>query len=162
MVHYKGGLGASALDARSDAGIAGPLAGRCGVRPGKLKASPESRKRLKKVVAIAESLPEAEAVVQGRKGEHRLLRAGKKSFAYYCFDHHGDGKIALWCKSTPGEQARLVAEGPRRFFVPPYVGPKGWLGVRLDRGSVDWAEVAYLLRTAYRLSAPRRLVARLE
>jgi phosphoribosylglycinamide formyltransferase-1 len=122
----------------------------------------DTKKRLAKLVAIAESLPEAEAVVQGRRGEHRLLRAGKKSFAYYCFDHHGDGRVALWCKSTPGEQARLVAENPRRFFVPPYVGPKGWVGVRLDQRSVDWAEVAFLLRMAFRLSAPRKLVARLE
>ncbi len=131
------------------------------MKPSGLKASAETRKRLRKVVTIAESLPEAEAVVQGRWGEHRLLRAGKKSFAYYCFDHHGDGMVALWCKSTPGEQGRLVDENPRRFFVPPYVGPKGWVGVRLDQRSVDWAEIAYLLRAAYRLTAPRKLVARL-
>ena len=132
------------------------------MRPSTLKATAEAKKRLAKLVTIAESLPEAEAVVQGRRGEHRLLRAGNKSFGYYCFDHHGDGRVALWCKSTLGEQARLVAENPRRFFAPPYVGPKGWLGVRLDQRSVDWAELAYLLRTAYRLSAPRKLVARLD
>ena len=127
-----------------------------------IKASAESRSRLKKLVAIARSLPDAEVAAQGLKGEHRILRVGKKSFGYYCFDHHGDGMIALWCKATPGEQGRLVAENPRRFFVPPYVGPKGWVGVRLDQRSVDWNEIAYLLRVAFRLSAPRALLARLE
>ena len=127
-----------------------------------IKASAETKSRLKKLVAIAESLPEAEAVPQGRTGEHRILRVGKKSFGYYCFDHHGDGRIALWCKAAPGELGRLVAENPRRYFVPPYVGPKGWIGVRLDQRSVSWTEIAYLLRTAYRLSAPRALAARLD
>lgn len=132
------------------------------MKPSGIKASTETRSRLKKLVAITESLPEGEAVPQGRRGEHRVLRVGKKTFGYYCFDHHGDGMIALWCKATPGEQGRLVAENPRRFFVPPYVGPKGWVGVRLDQRSVNWTEIAYLLRAAYRLSAPRALAARLQ
>ena len=126
-----------------------------------LKASADTKKRLKKVVAIAESFPEVEAAAQGRRSEHRVLRVGKKNFAYYCFDHHGDGMIALWCKATFGDQSRMVAENPQRFFVPPYVGAKGWVGVRLDHRSVDWAEIAYLLRTAYRLSAPRRFISTL-
>lgn len=132
------------------------------MRSSGIKPSSGTRSRLRKLLAIGRSLPEAEAVVQGLKGEHRALRVHKKTFAYYCFDHHGDGMVALWSKAAAGEQWRLVAEGPRRFFVPPYLGPKGWVAVRLDQRSVDWAEVAYLLRTAYRLSAPQTLVARLE
>lgn len=127
-----------------------------------LKATAEAKKRLAKLLAIAASLPETEIVVQGLRKEHRALRVRQKNFAYYCFDHHGDGEIALWCKATPGEQARLVDESPKRFFVPPYLGPRGWVAVRLTGKSLDWAELAYLLTSAYRLSAPRALVARLE
>ena len=127
-----------------------------------LKPTAETKKRLAKLVAIAESLPEGESVVQGLKGEHRALRVRKKTFAYYCFDHHGDGQVALLCKAMPGDQARLVEDDPKRFFVPPYLGSKGWIGVRLDGRSVDWTEVAYLLRSAYRSSAPRALASRLE
>ena len=127
-----------------------------------IKHSRESKRRLARLVAIGRSLPEVEVDAVGRAAEHRTFRVRRKVFAYYLFDHHGDGRLALCCKAPPGEQGRLVAEAPRRFFVPPYVGPKGWLGVRLDRARVDWAELAYLLRTAYRLCAPRTLAARLE
>jgi len=68
---------------------------------------------------------------------------------------------ALTCKAGPGEQALLVAADPGRFFVPPYVGHKGWVGVRLDR-PVDWDEIAELAEESYRLIAPRALVARLD
>jgi hypothetical protein len=82
--------------------------------------------------------------------------------AYYTFDHHGDGRVALLCKAGPGEQGRMVEDDPRRFFVPPYVGSQGWIGVRLDGARVDWAEILFLLRAAYRLIAPRTLAARLS
>jgi hypothetical protein len=67
----------------------------------------------------------------------------------------------LWCAAPPGEQEALVAARPDRFFVPPYVGGRGWLGVRMD-GSPDWAEIAELCTEAYRMIAPRRLVAQLD
>jgi predicted DNA-binding protein (MmcQ/YjbR family) len=70
----------------------------------------------------------------------------------------GDGRISLWCKAPPGSQAVLVGADPARFFVPPYVGGKGWVGMRLDRGP-DWAEAALLVRRSYRLIAPKRLAA---
>jgi phosphoribosylglycinamide formyltransferase-1 len=127
-----------------------------------IKATAETKKRLAKVLAIGTSLPEAKAVVQGYKDEHRALQVRKKTFAYYCFDHHGDGEVALWLKATPGEQGRLVEDAPKRFFVPPYLGPRGWVALRLDGKKVDWAELAYLLTSAYRLTAPRALAARLE
>jgi phosphoribosylglycinamide formyltransferase-1 len=78
----------------------------------------------------------------------------KKIFAYYAYDHHGDGRIALLCKAPPGEQVRLVQESPDRYFVPPYVGPKGWVGFRLDTRAVDWKLVKDLTFAAYFLTAP--------
>lgn len=70
----------------------------------------------------------------------------------------GDGRISAWLKAPPGGQAHLVEADPRTFFVPPYVGHKGWVGVRLD-GAADWDEVAALVIRSYRLVAPKRLAA---
>jgi hypothetical protein len=127
-----------------------------------MKRLPETSKRRRRLLEICGSLPEAEVAAIGVKDEHLALRVRKKTFAYYLYDHHGDGRIAICCKGAPGEQGRLVQDDPRRFFVPAYLGPKGWVGMRLDLGKVDWNHVLYLLRTAYRLTAPRALVARLE
>ena len=66
--------------------------------------------------------------------------------------------LALWCKAPPGSQAILVGADPQRFFVPPYVGHKGWVGMRLGKG-VDWREVDALVTRSYRLTAPKRLAA---
>src|SRR4051812_20922890 len=63
--------------------------------------------------------------------------------------------VAVWCKAPPGSQAVLIGADPERFFVPPYVGPKGWIGIRLD-ARVDWKEVVTLVERSYRLIAPRR------
>jgi predicted DNA-binding protein (MmcQ/YjbR family) len=90
-----------------------------------------------------------------------IFRVRDKAFVYYMDNHHNDGRLALWLKAGPGVQAALVGSDPDRFFAPPYVGPKGWIGVRLDR-SVDWEEVADLVRDSYRLMAPKRLVALLD
>jgi len=73
---------------------------------------------------------------------------------------HGDGRLSFWCKAPEGSQMVLVGADPDRFFVPPYVGHKGWVGVRLDP-EPDWAEVAALVRRSYRLIAPKRLSARI-
>jgi predicted DNA-binding protein (MmcQ/YjbR family) len=70
----------------------------------------------------------------------------------------GDGRISVWCKAPPGSQQVLVGADPETFFVPPYVGPKGWVGMRLDRAP-DWDEVALVVRRSYRLIAPKRLAA---
>ena len=85
----------------------------------------------------------------------------KKTFVMFLDDHHGDGRLALWVAAAPGVQAELVDEEPDRFFVPPYVGHRGWLGVRLDR-SPDWAEVAGICGDAYRQVAPKTLIAQLD
>src|SRR5262245_34398207 len=127
-----------------------------------MKRSPQVAQRRRRLVAMCGSLPEVDASPLGTGIRHLAFRIRKRIFAYYLFDHHGDGRIALCCKAEHGEQKRLVGRAPRRFFVPPYVGPKGWVGVRLDLSKVDWNEVAYLVGMAYRLTAPRSLVARLE
>jgi hypothetical protein len=76
-------------------------------------------------------------------------------------NHHGGGKAAVWCKAAPGNQALMVKAAPSRFFVPPYVGPSGWIGVYLDAGT-DWQELEELLRDAFRMTAPRRTLALLD
>jgi hypothetical protein len=87
---------------------------------------------------------------------------GKSSFAtLWAHGHHENDFPHLWCAAPPGAQAELVASDPERFFRPPYVGGRGWLGVRLDHG-VDWAELAELCEDAYRAVAPRRLVQQLD
>ncbi|MCU1392532.1 MAG: hypothetical protein JWM34_960 [Ilumatobacteraceae bacterium] len=85
---------------------------------------------------------------------------GKKSFVMFMDDHHGDGRLALWCAAPPGVQASMIDEDAERFFSPPYVGGRGWLGVRLDR-SPDWDEVVGIVTEAYRCVAPKRLLAQL-
>jgi hypothetical protein len=85
----------------------------------------------------------------------------KKTVASFVDDHHGDGILGIWCPAPPGVQAELVATEPGRFFVPPYVGPSGWVGVRLDT-DVDWDEVAGIITESYRLVAPRKLVNELD
>ena len=127
-----------------------------------MKASRNIATRRKRLVAICESFPDVQVTVLGRRKEHRSFLVRKKILAYYLYDHHDDGRIALWCKAGPGEQGRLVEDDSGRFFVPPYVGPKGWVGVRLDLRSVDWTQVAYLVRNAYRLTASRAQIARME
>ena len=81
----------------------------------------------------------------------------KRSFVMVLTDHHGDGRFAIWCAAPEGLQKLLVDADPERFFVPPYVGHRGWLGVRLDRG-FDHDEVAGILEDAYAEIAPPKLV----
>ena len=91
------------------------------------------------------------------------FRVRNKLFAMHADagNHHGGGRPAVWIKAPPGNQDVMVRAAPDRFFVPPSVGPSGWIGVWLD-GDVDWEELAELLRDAYKLTAPKRLRARLE
>jgi hypothetical protein len=76
-------------------------------------------------------------------------------------NHHHDDRLAFWCAAPEGAQAFLVGSDPERFFVPPYVGHRGWLGVYLDV-PVDWDEIADVVADAYRSVAPKRLVAVLD
>ena len=104
---------------------------------------------------ICLALPEATEKIAW--GEPTFRVGGTKMFAMFTDNHHGDGRVALWCKAPPGVQEMLVNAAPKRFYVPPYVGHKGWIGVRLDV-EVDWDEVADLVADAYRMTAPKRLV----
>jgi hypothetical protein len=82
---------------------------------------------------------------------------GKRAFLMVLTDHHGDGRFAIWCAAPVGIQQMLVEADPERFFVPPYVGHRGWLGVRLDHG-LDWNELAGIAEDAYADVAPAKLV----
>ena len=94
-------------------------------------------------------------------GEPTWFVRGKKTFVMMDSDHHDSGHVAIWCAAPSGVQRQLVDEEPTRFFVPPYVGGRGWLGVRLDV-KVDWQEVASIVEDAYRCVAPAKLVAQLD
>ena len=83
---------------------------------------------------------------------------GKRAFLMVLRNHHGDCRFAIWCAAPPGLQATLVEADPERFFVPPYVGHRGWLGMRLDR-ALDWDELAGIVEDAYAEVAPPKLVA---
>jgi hypothetical protein len=101
-----------------------------------------------------------EATERNSHGEPAWFAGSGKQFVCYA-DHHHDDKLAFWCAAPVGCQAELVGSDPQRYFVPPYVGGRGWLGVRLDV-EIDWAEIAEIVEDAYRVVAPRRLVALLD
>lgn len=116
-------------------------------------------KALAKVRAACLALPEAEERVS-HASPSWFIRGGKQ-FCMFHDDHHGDGRLAIWCPAPVDVQAELVDEEPERFFVPPYVGHRGWIGVRLDR-QPDWDEVTQIVADAYRCVAPKALLAQLE
>lgn len=88
----------------------------------------------------------------------------KTIFAMYASpgNHHGAGRASVWVKAVRTNQELMVAADPARFFVPPYVGPSGWIGVYLDGPETDWKEVEELLLDAWRMSAPKKLLAEVE
>lgn len=113
---------------------------------------------LERLRALCLALPETTERIS--HGEPTWFVRGRTSFATYA-DHHHDDRLGFWCAAPDGAQAALVAADPERFFVPPYVGHRGWLGVRLDV-PVDWDELRDIVADAYRRVAPRALVARLD
>lgn len=120
----------------------------------------ESAGRREQLIKICVALPE---VTYEPAGEgHLAFRIRKKTFAYYLFDHHSDGMIAFCCKSSLSEQRRLIRDDAETFFVPAYLGAKGWVGIRLDLGEVDWETVTELAHRAFQSSAPRKLAALIE
>jgi hypothetical protein len=114
---------------------------------------------LDRVRAACLALPEVEERLS--HGAPTFFAGGKKAFVMFMDNHHDDGRLALWCAAPAGAQQELVAESPARFFRPPYVGHRGWLGVRVD-GRPDWAEVREIIEEGYRTVASRALVAELE
>ena len=117
---------------------------------------PAEDRRLIRLTKICLSLPEAERQISGH---HAGFSVRKKTFAYYLDNHHGDGIVAVTGKVLPGDNEALIAAQPDRFYMPAYIGPRGWVALRLDLGTVDWDEVAELVATSYRLIAPKRLAA---
>lgn len=93
-------------------------------------------------------------------GEPTWFVRDKKVFVMYA-DRHHDDRVGFWCAAPPGEQEAAIAADPERYFRPPYVGGRGWLGVRLDV-PLDWDEIAEVVREAYRQIAPKRLAAQLD
>ena len=112
--------------------------------------------RLSRLLKLVANLPEVE--ISG--DQHRGFRIRRKNFAYYLNDHHGDGIVSLCCKASFEEQADLVEAAPDKFYIPSYVGAKGWVAVRLDQSRVDWPQVNTLLVNAYRAQAPKKLAER--
>jgi hypothetical protein len=98
------------------------------------------------------ALPDVTEKTDGRP----VFQVRGKSFVMCMDNHHNDGRLAVWCKAPPGAQGILVEADGERFFMPPYVGPNGWVGVRLDR-DVDWDELAALIADGWTMSAPKRL-----
>jgi hypothetical protein len=110
--------------------------------------------RLARLMKICLALPEA---IQESAGRHATFLVRKEVFAYYLNDHHGDGIVSVCCKVLPGDNEALVAAQPAKFYLPAYIGPRGWVALRLDVGGLDWNEVAQLVVGSYKLIAPKRL-----
>lgn len=104
------------------------------------------------------SFPDAEQVLSHGKPGYAVRG---KFFAYYTVNHHGDGRVALLVNAPAGVQAACVKAEPRHYFIPPYVGPRGWLGINLDRG-IAWRRVVAHARDAWLKVAPAKLAARLD
>jgi hypothetical protein len=116
--------------------------------------NPSQDRRLTRFTKICLSLPEA---TREDKGQHAAFLVRKRIFAYYLNDHHGDGIVAVTCKVLPGDNTALAAASPERFYMPAYIGSRGWVALRLDIGEIDWDEVSELAIGSYQLVAPKRL-----
>jgi hypothetical protein len=110
---------------------------------------------------IALALPEAtEKVSHGEPSFFCPPEKRARQFVAVDDHHHGADRLAFWCPAAAGAQEALIAENPEQFFRPPYVGHRGWVGVRIDLDP-DWDEIAEIVRDAYRQVAPKTLVAKL-
>ena len=113
-----------------------------------------ARTPLERVRAACLAMPEV--TERPSHGSPAWFVRGKRCFVMYLDDHHGDGRLALWCAAPDGMQQALVSGDPESYFVPPYVGHRGWIGVRLDR-SLPWDEIAGAIEDAWLEVAPKRL-----
>ena len=118
-------------------------------------AAADRERTLDRIRSICLALPETSERLS--HGAPTFFVRGKRAFLMVLADHHGDGRFAIWCAAPEGVQAMLVDADPERFFVPPYVGHRGWLGMRLDR-ALDWDELAGIAEDAYADVAPAKLV----
>jgi|SRR5580658_522224 predicted DNA-binding protein (MmcQ/YjbR family) len=111
-------------------------------------------RRLRLLSAVCLGLPEAERT---NCGAHADFRVRGKIFAYFLRSHGGDGIIAACFKSRLGEHLEHVKRAPDRFYLPRFIGRRGWVGVRLDQGDIDWDEIRDLAAISYNLAAPKGL-----
>ena len=112
--------------------------------------------RLIQVSKIGLALPEASRECHG---DHAAFIVRKKKFAYFLNDHHGDGIVSVCFRTETGQGQALLATEPARFYSPAYIGPRGWIGLRMDIGEIDWEEVTEFITESHRLAAPKRLAA---
>jgi len=119
-----------------------------------VKAAQRER-TLRRIREICLALPETSERLS--HGAPTFFVRGKRAFLMVLTNHHGDGRFAIWCAAADAIQGMLVDADPERFFVPPYVGHRGWLGARLDR-DVDWEELSGIIEDAYAEVAPAKLV----
>jgi phosphoribosylglycinamide formyltransferase-1 len=115
--------------------------------------------RLTRLTAICLALPETE---RSLRGDHADFRVRGRVFVYYLDNHHGDGIISVCCKSVLGEHIDRAHRDPGRFYLPAYIGARGWFGLRLDRGKIDWSEVTDVVERSFCLAAPKSVVKALE
>ena len=115
--------------------------------------------RRTRIVAIVEGLPEAGVVAAGN---HLSLEVRQKRFGWFLDDHHGDGRLAINCKAPRGVAQQLANHAQDRFHIPKYVSHLGWVGLWLDTPQIDWTEIEAILLGAYRLAAPKKLIAELD
>jgi hypothetical protein len=111
---------------------------------------------LARIRALCLGLPETSERLS--HGQPTFFVRDKRAFVMVLTNHHGDGRFAIWCAAQDGVQEMLVEADSERFFRPPYVGHRGWLGVRLDHG-IHWDELTGIVEDAYAEVAPRKLVA---
>ena len=109
--------------------------------------------RLVRLTKICLGFPRAEREIMG---SHAGFKVKKKIFAYFLNDHHRDGIVGVVCKVLPGDNAALIKADPKRFYMPAYVGPRGWVGLRLDVARVNWGEVMELAKGSYQLVAGKK------
>jgi predicted DNA-binding protein (MmcQ/YjbR family) len=121
-----------------------------------MKHVPPGDDRLKRLTTVCLRMAGTTRMITGH---HVAFYVRKKVFAYFLDNHHGDGIVGLLCKVLPGDNTALISSNPGKFYMPAYVGPRGWVGLRLDRGRVDWKEVEELVAHSYQLIAPKRLAA---
>lgn len=118
-----------------------------------------AKRELAKIRKLALALPEVSERLS--HGAPTFFIREKKTLCHFHDDHHGDGRLCIWVPAPVGVQADIVKAEPDRFFVPPYVGHRGWIGVHLNVDP-DWHEIGGILDDAYRLVAPKTLVKKLD
>jgi hypothetical protein len=124
-----------------------------------MAARTTSEERLARLSEICLAFPK---VTRIDSRDHTSFLVSKKILAYYLNNHHGDNILSVCCKVMAGDNERLVQANPHKFYLPMHIGPRGWVGFRLDLAGVDWREVKELVQTSYEQVAPKKLLALLK